>query len=39
MGASEKLFEESCMVHRERATKRDNIIPSRHRRAESRWVR
>lgn len=39
IGADEKLAEDSCRDHRERAMKSDNIIPSKHKRAERRWVR
>lgn len=39
IGAAEKLVELNSRVHRERATNRDSIIPSKHSRAESRWVR
>lgn len=39
MGDAEKLVESSWRVHRERATNRDSIIPSRHSRAERRWNR
>lgn len=39
MGAAEKLVEFSCRVHRDRAMKRDSIMPSRHNKAERRWVR
>lgn len=39
IGEAEKLVESSCRVQRERAMNRDNIIPSRQRRAERRWVR
>lgn len=38
-GRAEKLVEPNCMVHRDRAMNRDNIIPSRQSRADSRWVR
>lgn len=38
-GEVKKLIEENSSVHRERAKKRESIIPSRQRRAESRWVR
>lgn len=39
IGAAEKLVVPSCRVQRERAINKDSIIPSKHRRAESRWVR
>lgn len=39
IGADEKLIEESCRDQRERAIKSDSIMPSRHKRAERRWVR
>jgi len=39
MGAEARLVESSCRVQRERAMNRESIIPSRQRRAESRWVR
>lgn len=39
MGDAEKLVESSCRAHRERAMNSESIIPSRHRRAERRWVR
>lgn len=39
MGAVEKAVASSCSVQRAKAINRDNIIPSRHNRAESRWVR
>ena len=39
MGAAEKIEAFSWRAHRERAMKRESIIPSRHRRAESRCVR
>lgn len=36
IGAEEKLAAFSCRAHRERAMKRESIIPSRQRRAERR---
>lgn len=39
IGAAEKFVESSCKVQRDRAINRESIIPSRHRRAERRWVR
>lgn len=39
MGEAEKFVESSWSVHRERAIKRESIIPSKHRRAERRCVR
>lgn len=39
MAEDEKFVESNWRVHRERAIKRDSIIPSRQRRAERRWVR
>lgn len=38
-GAAEKFVEVNSSVHRERARKRDNIMPSRHSKADNRWVR
>lgn len=38
-GMEEKFVELNCMVHRDRAMNRDNIIPSRQRRADNKWVR
>lgn len=35
----EKLVDSSWRVQRESAMYRDSIIPSKHRRAERRWVR
>jgi len=39
MGEAEKWVVLSCRAHRERAINRESIIPSKHRRAERRWVR
>lgn len=39
MGAVEKFVAPSCKVQRERAINRDNIMPSKHSRADRRWVR
>lgn len=39
MGEAEKLVLSSCKVHRDSAINRDSIIPSKHRRADKRWVR
>ena len=39
IGAAEKFVDPSWRVQRERAINKASIIPSRHRRAESRWVR
>lgn len=39
IGAAEKLVEFSWRVQRERAMNKDNIMPSKHKRAERRWVR
>lgn len=39
MGAVEKLVDSNCSVHKASAINRDNIIPSRHSRAESKCVR
>lgn len=38
-GRAEKFVEPNCIDHRDRAINRDSIIPSRQRRADSRWVR
>lgn len=35
IGAVEKLVDSNCIAHRANAIKRDNIIPSKHRSAES----
>ena len=39
IGAAEKVVDSSCNIHRARAMNRDNIIPSKHNRADRRWVR
>lgn len=39
MGSGEKLVEDRLIDHRERAINRESIIPSRHKRADKRWVR
>lgn len=39
IGAAEKLVDSNCKAHRANAMNRDSIIPSKHRSAESRWVR
>lgn len=39
MGDAEALIIPSFNVQRERAIKRANIIPSKHSRADKRWVR
>lgn len=39
IGEAEKLVESSCNAHKERARNRESIMPSRHKRAERRWVR
>lgn len=39
IGAAEKAVDSSCSVHRAKAINKDNIIPSRHRSADRRWVR
>lgn len=39
IGAAEKAVDSSCSIHRARARNKDNIIPSRHNRADRRWVR
>lgn len=39
IGEAEKLTELSWRVHMERAIKSESIIPSKHKRAERRWVR
>lgn len=39
IGAAEKLVDSVWRVHRDRATNSDSIIPSKHRRADRRWVR
>lgn len=39
MGAAEKAVVSSCNIHKARAINSDSIIPSRHRRADMRWVR
>lgn len=39
IGEAEKFVESSWRVQRERAINRESIIPSRHSRAERRWVR
>lgn len=39
MGADEKFAESKCSVHRDKPINRESIIPSKHKRADSRWVR
>lgn len=39
IGAVENPVDSNCSVHNASAMNRDNIIPSKHRSAESRWVR
>lgn len=39
MGEVEKCVESNWSVHKERATNKESIMPSRHKRAERRWVR
>ena len=39
IGATENPRDPSCKVHNEKAINRESIIPSKHRRAESKWVR
>lgn len=39
IGADEKLVAPRVRAHREKDKYRDSIMPSKHRRAESRWVR
>lgn len=39
IGEAERLVESSWRVHRERAMNRESIIPSKHSRADRRWVR
>lgn len=39
IGAAEKAVDSSCSIHRARAINKDSIMPSKHSRAESRWVR
>lgn len=39
MGAVEKVVVSNCRVHKASAMNRDSIMPSKHKRAESRWVR
>lgn len=39
IGAVEKLTDSNCSVHRANPINKDSIIPSKHKRAESRWVR
>lgn len=39
IGAAQRLVEFKWTVQRERAMNRESIIPSKHRRAERRWVR
>lgn len=39
IGAVEKAVVSSWRAHKARAMNRDSIIPSKHRRAERRWVR
>lgn len=39
MGAVENPVDSNCRAHRASAINRDNIIPSKHKSAESRWVR
>ena len=39
IGAIEKLEEFSCRVQSAKAMNRDSIIPSKHKRADKRWVR
>ena len=38
-GRAERLVETRLIVHRDKAMNKDNIMPSRHRRAERRCVR
>lgn len=38
-GAAEKAVDSSCRDHRPSAINSDNIIPSKHKRADRRWVR
>lgn len=39
IGEAEKLVVPSCKAHRERAINKESIIPSKHKRADRRWVR
>ena len=39
IGEAEKWVVFSCRAHSERAINRESIIPSKHKRAERRWVR
>lgn len=39
IGAVENPVDSNCSAHKASAINRDNIIPSKHRSAESRWVR
>ena len=39
MGVAENPVDSNCKAHRASAINRDNIIPSKHRSAERRWVR
>lgn len=39
IGAVENPVDSNCNIHKANAINRDSIIPSKHRSAESRWVR
>lgn len=39
IGAVENPVDSNCKAHRASAINNDNIIPSRHNRADNRWVR
>lgn len=39
IGAAEKFVESICRIHRDREINKDNIIPSRQRRADKRCIR
>ena len=38
-GDAAKFVESSCKAHKESARKRESIIPSRHNKADRKWVR
>lgn len=38
-GVAKELIELKCKVHKERPINRESIIPSKHNRADKRWVR
>lgn len=39
IGAAENPVDSSCRAHKANAMNNDSIIPSRHNKADSRWVR